>query len=240
MPAAKSLFRSETGRRFVCWLVAVYIRLVWRTSRWRTEGGAIPEAYWRDGKPFILAFWHGRLLMAPKAWPKGVSMNMLISGHADGRIIADAIAHFGLDTITGSKSAEGKTKAKGGTAALRAMVRSLGAGQNIGVTPDGPRGPRMRASPGIIAAAKLAKTPIIPLTFATTRRHIIGSWDRFHLALPFSRGIFLWGEPLFVPSDANADAQEALRLELEARMNALNAEADRRCGHAPVLPQDPA
>jgi lysophospholipid acyltransferase (LPLAT)-like uncharacterized protein len=116
------------------------------------------------------------------------------------------------------------------------MVRSLGSGENIGVTPDGPRGPLMRASPGIIAAAKLSKVPIIPLSFATTRRRILGSWDRFHLALPFSRGLFLWGEPLFVPADADAAAQETLRRELETRMNALTAEADRRCGHAPVEP----
>jgi lysophospholipid acyltransferase (LPLAT)-like uncharacterized protein len=234
MSVAKRLFRSETGRRFICWLVAVYIRFVWWTSRWRTEGAAIPEIYWREQKPFILAFWHGRLLMAPKAWPRGTSMNMLISGHGDGRIIADAIAHFGLNTITGSKGTG--AKAKGGSAALRAMVRSLGSGENIGVTPDGPRGPLMRASPGIIAAAKLSKVPIIPLSFATTRRRILGSWDRFHLALPFSRGLFLWGEPLFVPADADAAAQETLRRELETRMNALTAEADRRCGHAPVEP----
>jgi lysophospholipid acyltransferase (LPLAT)-like uncharacterized protein len=154
---------------------------------------------------------------------------MLISGHTDGRIIADAIAHFGLGTITGSKS-------KGGLAALRAMVRALTNGENIGVTPDGPRGPLMRISPGIIAAAKLTGAAIVPLTFASSRRIILGSWDRFHLALPFSRGAFLWGEPLYVPKDADQVQIEALRLVLEARMNALTAEADRRCGHVPVEP----
>jgi lysophospholipid acyltransferase (LPLAT)-like uncharacterized protein len=68
------------------------------------------------------------------------------------------------------------------------------------------------------------------------RRIILGSWDRFHLALPFSRGVFLWGEPLFVPKDADATQLEALRLSLERQMNALTAEADRRCGHVPVEP----
>ena len=235
MNLVRSIVRSNRGRRFLCWLVACYIRLVWWTSRFETVGEAGPQPYWRDQRPFILAFWHGRLLMAPKAWPAGASMNMLISGHSDGRIIADAIAHFGLGTITGSKS-------KGGLAALRAMVRALADGQNIGVTPDGPRGPLMRASPGIIAAAKLSQAAIIPLSFATTRRVILGSWDRFHFALPFSRGVFLWGEPLFVPKDADAAALETLRHTLETAMNALTAEADRRCGHEPVEPAelDPA
>lgn len=235
MSLVKSIVRSDRGRQFLCWLVACYIRLVWWTSRFETIGRERPAPFWDDGTPFILAFWHGRLLMAPKAWPHDASMNMLISGHSDGRIIADAIAHFGLGTITGSKS-------KGGLAALRAMVRALAEGQNIGVTPDGPRGPLMRVSPGIIAAAKLSQTAIIPLSFATTRRLILGSWDRFHFALPFSRGVFLWGEPLLVPKNADARELESLRLILETRMNALNAEADRRCGHVPVEPAaaDPA
>ncbi|HTH99054.1 MAG TPA: lysophospholipid acyltransferase family protein [Stellaceae bacterium] len=236
MDPLKRLLRSAAFNRWICRCVAAYIRFVWRTSRWQTEHGDIPEAYWQAGKPFILCFWHGRLLMMPKAWPETQPMNMLISGHRDGRIIADAIAHFGLNTIIGSAAKSNSTKAKGGMAALRAMVRSLSNGEHIGVTPDGPRGPAMRASPGIIAAARLSGAPILPLAYATTRRRILGSWDRFHLALPFSRGVFLWGEPLFVAPDADAAAQEAARQTLEARMNELSAAADRRCGHRPVPP----
>jgi lysophospholipid acyltransferase (LPLAT)-like uncharacterized protein len=229
MDWTRRLLRADRTRRILCRLVAAYIRLVHRTSRFTTEAGEIPAAFWREGKPFILAFWHGRLLMAPMAWAPGASMNMLISAHNDGRIIADAIRHFGLGTIVGSKS-------KGGMGALRAIVRALGRGQNVGFTPDGPRGPCMRASAGVIAAARLGQVPIIPLSYATTRRRILGSWDRFHLALPFSRGLFLWGEPILVPADADAVEQERLRQVLEARMNALTAEADRRCGHRPVEP----
>ena len=124
MSSAKRILRAERTRRLLCWLIALWIRLVYRTSRWQTVGGEIPRPFWDEGKPFILAFWHGRLMMAPMAWRRGASMNMLISAHNDGRIIADAIEHFGLGTITGSKS-------KGGMAALRAMLRALGAGQNV-------------------------------------------------------------------------------------------------------------
>jgi lysophospholipid acyltransferase (LPLAT)-like uncharacterized protein len=225
----KRILRADRTRRILCRLVAAYIRLVHATSRFTTEAGEVPAQYWREHKPFILAFWHGRLLMAPMAWPHDTTMNMLISGHNDGRIIADAIHHFGLGTIVGSKS-------KGGSSALRAIVRALNDGQNVGFTPDGPRGPCMRVSAGVIAAARLGRVPIIPLSYATTRRRLLGSWDRFHLALPFSRGLFLWGEPIRVPPDADATEQERLRLMLEDRMNALTAEADRRCGHAPIDP----
>ena len=229
MNPAKRILRAERTRRLLCRLIALWIRFAYRTSRWQTIGGEIPRPYWDAGKPFILAFWHGRLMMAPMAWRHGASMNMLISGHNDGRIIADAIGHFGLGTITGSRS-------KGGIGALRAILRALNAGQNVGFTPDGPRGPAMRASAGIIAAARLTGAPILPLSYATTNRLVLGSWDRFHVALPFSRGVFIWGEPIRVAGDADAAAQETARLVLEERMSAITAEADRHCGRAPVAP----
>jgi lysophospholipid acyltransferase (LPLAT)-like uncharacterized protein len=229
MGIGRRILRGERTRRALCRLIALWIRLVYRTSRWQTIGGAAPLPYWDAGRPFILAFWHGRLMMAPMAWRSGASMNMLISGHNDGRIIADAIGHFGLGTITGSRS-------KGGLAALRAILRALNAGQNVGFTPDGPRGPAMRASAGIIAAARLSGVPILPLSYATTNRLILGSWDRFHVALPFSRGVFIWGEPISVAPDADAAAQEAARRQLETGLNAITAEADRRCGRVPVEP----
>ncbi len=228
----REILRSDRFRRFVCWLVSLHIRLVWATSRWQVTGAEAPKHYWDAGKPFILAFWHGRLLMMPKCWRKGARMNMLISEHRDGRIIADAIAHFDLGTVTGSSS-------KGGSAALRSMIRALKAGEYVGITPDGPRGPRMRIGGGIIAVAKMAQVPVIPVSFSASRARVMGSWDRFLFALPISRGVFLWGEPFFVPADADAAAQEALRLELEARMNALTAAADAACGRVPVSPAPP-
>ena len=229
MSTFKRILRGDRTRRLIAFLIAQWIRLVFWTGRWQTQGSEIPRPFWDEGRPFILAFWHGRLMMAPMAWRPGASMNMLISANRDGRIIADAIKHFDLDTITGSKS-------KGGMAALRAMLRALGEGQNIGVTPDGPRGPAMRASPGIIAAARLTGAPILPLSYATTHRHVLGSWDRFHVALPFSRGVFIWGEPILVAPGADAAAQEVARKLVEERLNALTAEADRRCGRVPVGP----
>jgi|SRR5580658_3156074 lysophospholipid acyltransferase (LPLAT)-like uncharacterized protein len=229
MSVARRFLRAEATRRFLCRLIALWIRLVYWTSSWRTVRGELPAPYWDEGKPFILAFWHGRLMMAPMAWRRGASMNMLISGHQDGRIIADAIKSFDLGTITGSRS-------RGGSGALRAILRAVRAGQNVGFTPDGPRGPAMRASAGIIAAARLTGAPILPLSYATSNGRVLRSWDRFHVALPCSRGIFIWGEPILVAPDADAAAQEAARRLLEQRLNAITAEADRYCGRAPVEP----
>tara|TARA_B100002052_G_scaffold262847_1_gene257582 strand:- start:572 stop:886 length:315 start_codon:yes stop_codon:yes gene_type:complete len=92
----------------------------------------------------------------------------------------------------------------------------------------------MRASDGIISVARMAGVPIFPATYSVARGRVLGSWDRFLVAAPFSRGVFVWGEPLHVDRNANADAMEAARIELEERMNAITRDADERVGRPPV------
>lgn len=226
MGLAKRIGKSERIRGVLCWLAAQYIRLVWATSRWRVDGAHIPAALWDQGKPFILAFWHGRLLMMPQSWRRSVPIHMLISGHRDGQLIARTVGHFGIRTVEGSTT-------RGGAGALRAMMKALKAGECVGITPDGPKGPRMRASDGIVAVARLSGCPVVPATYATAGARRLGSWDRFLVPLPFSRGVILWGEPILVGRDA--DEAEA-RQRIEDAMNAQAAEADRLMGDQPVPP----
>ena len=226
MSLIKRITRSDLVRDLLCWIGAQYIRLVRATGYWRVEGGQIPAAYWREEKPFILAFWHGRIMMMPYCWRRDLPINMLISQHRDGQFIARTVGHFGIDTVAGSSS-------KGGSAALRSMLRSLKAGQAVGITPDGPRGPRMRASDGVVQVARLSGRVVIPCGFSARRRRVLGSWDRFLVALPFSRGVFVWGNPIRV---AEEDDLDKARLAVEAELTRVTQEADRAMGHEPVEP----
>src|SRR5712672_4579775 len=221
----RRVLRSDRLRRLLCWVIQLYIRFVYRTNRWSVEGGDIPVRLRQQGRPFILAFWHGRLLMIPMAWQRLAPMHMLISAHPDGQIIADAVTYFGVDSIAGSTS-------RGGSAALRTMLKRLKDGDCVGVTPDGPRGPAMTASIGIVNVARLARVPILPLTYATSRRRVLATWDRFHLALPFGRGVFLWGEPIEIAKELDEAGLEHARRLVEERMVEMVHEADRRVGHA--------
>lgn len=234
----KRIQRSRPAVRFAANAIAFYVRLVHRTSRWEIRGTEHPAAYWSQNKPFILSFWHGRLLMIPPVWRRDRAMHMLISQHRDGELIARAMDPFGIGTVRGSAAKDGKQD-KGGRAALRAMLKSLKDSQYVGFTPDGPRGPRMRASAGIIATARLGRVPVIPVTYSVVRRRVINSWDRFILPWPFNRGIYLWGAPIDVHSDESETLEQAT-LRVEAEMNALCAEADRHCGHEPIAPAPPA
>src|SRR5260370_22246800 len=110
------------------------------------------------------------------------------------------------------------------------MLKRRRGGASAGTPPDGRRGPAMAAGMGIVNIARLARVPIVPLTYATSRQRVLTTWDRFHLALPFGRGVYLWGEPLEIAGDLDEAGLEAPRRLLEARMVALAREADRRVG----------
>ncbi|WP_439815566.1 lysophospholipid acyltransferase family protein [Zavarzinia sp. CC-PAN008] len=223
------------SQRLLVRIAALYIRLVWATSRWTTIRGEVPAGLVAQGQPFLVAFWHGRMLLMPPAWwPHGhVRFNMLISQHKDGELIARTMHRVGIGTVRGSTS-------KGGDTALRAMIKALRRGEVVGITPDGPRGPRMRASEGVVSLARLAGVPVVPTTFSATRSKRLGSWDRFVVAWPFQRGIHVWGEPITVPRDLTPEQAEAKRQEIEDAINAVCAEADRLCGMDPVAPAPPA
>jgi len=225
----KRLLRSPFVMRAAASLIGAYIGFVYATSRWTIEGQSHVEEALKSGRGVILAFWHGRLLMMPKCWRRNVPIEMLISEHRDGRIIANTVAHFGIDTVTGSST-------RGGSGALRRMVSVLKDGGYVGITPDGPRGPRMRASEGIVAVAKLSGVPVIPATYSVARRKVLGSWDRFLIAWPFNRGVIVWGNPIEVDRKADAAALDAARVAIESELNRISDEADRLVGQSTIEP----
>lgn len=230
MKLFKTLLARPGTRAWLSRIAAAYLRLVYATGRWTFLGADSVDRHCGSGRPFIACFWHGRMLLMPyAAWCWPCRFRMLISRHRDGRIIAETIQRLGADTTAGSSS-------RGGAEAFRALVAALERGESIGVTPDGPRGPRMRVQMGAIRLARRSGAPIVPVSFSARRRKVLSSWDRFILIFPLSRGVLAYGEPIWVPADASVEDLEAYRSLLERRMNDLTAELDRMCGHEPIAP----
>ena len=106
----------------------------------------------------------------------------------------------------------------------------------MGLTPDGPQGPRMRASPGIVHVARLAGVPIVPIAFTARPSRLINSWDRLMVPLPFGRGIIRWGKPLEIARDADeAAVRDTVKL-LEDRLNQLVHDLDESFGLPAIEP----
>jgi lysophospholipid acyltransferase (LPLAT)-like uncharacterized protein len=138
------------------------IRLIGKTMNLSTVGGETVDAFVRKGTPIIIAFWHGRQLLMPLAY-RGTSASILISQHRDGEIIARIMKYFGFGSIRGSST-------RGGFQAVRQLLKVARQGQDVIVTPDGPRGPACQVQPGVIYLAKVTGLPIVPLTFACSKK----------------------------------------------------------------------
>ena len=221
----KRLLNAGLVQKFATRLVAEYIRFVRFTGRWQIVREWVPDELLENGEPFIVAFWHGRLLMMSFSWKRSDRVHILISDHRDGHLISGMLTHFGSKTVFGSST-------RGGAAAFIQLTRLLKEGKVVGITPDGPRGPRRKASKGVISLAKVTGAPIVPLTYSASFSHIFGSWDRFMLPLPFSKGVFLWGKPIYVGQDADDQYSEEKRTEVERALIALTQRADWLMGRS--------
>ena len=220
LPLKKRLLKNVYTQKILSWLLAMYIRFVYVTNCKTYVYDEAARPYIQGEKNAIFAFWHGRMMMCPTIEPRNRKMHVLISLHRDGKLISDTIAHFGEATISGSSS-------RGGMAAVKEMLRSLKNGDNVSVTPDGPRGPVQEAEMGVVTIAKLSEKPVIPVTFSASRCKHMRSWDRFMLALPFGRIVFYVGAPIAVSRDCDNADEEKSRLQIENAMNALVETADR-------------
>ncbi len=236
---ASSVLASAPVRAILSSTIAGYIRLVQATTRWRVEGAAHLDAAIAEGK-VIVVFWHNRIMMAPLTWPDDApTPRTLVSRSADGDVIAAAAAKLDIGAVRGSSAnLKKKAKGKGALAAFREMARHVNAGGCMALTPDGPRGPRMRLQEGVIRLAQLTGAPVLPMAWSTTRRKTFQSWDRFILPAPFSEGVVVWGEPLHAPRDADEAGLDSFRRSAEAALIAVADRADAATGHAPIVQGD--
>jgi lysophospholipid acyltransferase (LPLAT)-like uncharacterized protein len=199
------------------------IRILGATMRFKEVNSEIPRSFIEKGTLAIGAFWHGRLLMMPCLEivhkDSGRKMSFLVSSHRDGQVIGKAVERFGHRAILGSST-------RRGFSAFSQMLKAQKDGYDVIVVPDGPKGPRQQVQIGVIELAKLTGCPIIPLSFSASRRKILNTWDRFLLPCPFSTGVFIWGEPVYVDSDGDRASLEEKRLLLEQRLNQLTEMAD--------------
>jgi hypothetical protein len=202
-------------------LLAVLWVLV-RTLRVEFEGIEPVEERWRRGERVLLTFWHGRLLgMAIGARITDARVCILVSRHRDGEIADRVLRHWGVETVRGSTT-------RGAVAGFRRLVLAHRRGFDLGVVPDGPRGPCCVAQSGVVYLAKATGAVIVPVSFAADRAWRLRSWDRMVIPKPFARVRIEVGEPTVVPRDADDAAVEALRERIEAVLNELTERAETR------------
>ena len=171
------------------------------------------------GVPILFALWHGRMYLSIQAH-RGQGIATMASQSKDGEWIARWLERNGYVVVRGSTT-------RGGSQALREMVRHVRTGRHAALTVDGPRGPARVVQAGVIQLARLTGAWILPITSSCSRPRFLRSWDRFLLPSPFSRGIVAYGEPFPVTAETS---EEAALARIGAALDAATAEADAAAG----------
>ena len=220
-------------------LLAGYMRLVRRTTRWEFEGLDVSRPLQDSGAGFVAAVWHSRFMMTPAGWSKMPQKpHVLISKSRDGNLVAYAAEFLGVKTIRGSRRAKFKDKNKRGAGALREMIDVIAQGDCVVMTPDGPRGPRMVMGEGPLRLAKLSGAPVIAYALSVSKNKVFNSWDRFMLPLPFGRGKIIFAGPVWVDKDASNADVELARKKLEDMLNKASQKCDKDMGNEIILPAE--
>lgn len=206
-------------------LLGILVGPLSSTYRIRVWNMKTEDSLKRDGKGIIYTFWHNRLLPLVayyrrfylSRFPNG-KVDVLVSKSKDGEMAALMLHRFGFGTIRGSSS-------RGGREALLEMVEKVKRGGDVGIIPDGPKGPRYVAKGGAVALAKATGAPILPVGVSAKPVKVFNSWDRFMLPLPFAHVGILFGEPIYV---AKEEEIEASRIRFEEALMDITKEADAR------------
>lgn len=215
--------------RIAAFLAALLVRLWMSTMRVRIVSA--------DGQPhpidpaterYLYAFWHESLLAPITTKPK---IRVLISQHRDGELIAQCCRWLGIGTIRGSTS-------RGGSQALLEMIRG-GGDAHLGITPDGPQGPRRKLQPGVVMVASQSGLKVVPVGVGFVNAWRARSWDRFALPKPFSTLCGVIGQPIEVPVQLGRGELKSWQQYIEDQLLAMTALAEDWAERVKADPQAP-
>jgi lysophospholipid acyltransferase (LPLAT)-like uncharacterized protein len=194
------------------------IRFIGRTVRWEAIDYDKLESMRAAGNNLILAFWHGRIVMATYYF-RDQGIVVMTSQNRDGEYIARVIQRFGYGVARGSST-------RGSHRATAEILRALEGGNDVGFTMDGPRGPRYVAKRGAAFIARKSGKPVLPFSVSAERKWVMNSWDHFQIPKPFSRAVVLIGNPIYISSDATEDEIRNIENQIQQSLDELRARGD--------------
>jgi len=170
-------FLRFVGNIIIPPIVYTLMRIVWFTTG--KEFHFITDI---GEEQHVCVCWHGELFMSPQAYRhihKKHLASAIISSHFDGSLIAGTLSLLNIRPLRGSSR-------RGAKQVLIQAFRSIKEGEEVLITPDGPKGPRHSMSDGAIGIALKSKLPIFVMNFQAKNYWQLNSWDKFVIPKPFT------------------------------------------------------
>jgi hypothetical protein len=212
-PHPDHVHEIKLWRRIAIWPLSAFLRLWWRTIRVELPAKDL-ETICLQGEPTIYVLWHNRLFIAAdmaRRFRAGHPLYCLISASNDGAWLTALFASVGIRTVRGSSS-------KLGREATGELIEALAKGYDVGITPDGPRGPCYHMKPGALVVARRARTRVVLAGFDFESSWRLSSWDGFHIPKPFSTVHMRF----FVAGPNELEDRDEAAIELGRRLEELN------------------
>ena len=171
-------FLRQIGQVLIPPLIYLIMRIIWYTTSKKFH--FISPV---GDEQHVCVCWHGELLMSPQAYRKihkKHPASAIISSHFDGSLIASTLKMLGIRSLRGSSR-------NGAKQVLLQAFKSIKRGEEVLITPDGPRGPRHHMSDGAIGIALKSKLPIFVMNYRAEKYWQLNSWDRFVIPKPFTK-----------------------------------------------------
>jgi lysophospholipid acyltransferase (LPLAT)-like uncharacterized protein len=222
----KTLVRHPVVQRSLSSFFSTYLRILYRTLRWKREGQQIADAVWKARETgAILCLWHEAIPISPPSWDqrRAQELRVLISRSSDGEFIAQVMEDLGMPAIRGSRRRENSVGEKGGAPAFRDMVKWVKGGGGVALTPDGPVGPARVMGEGAPTLARMTGAPVLLVGLAIKPCARARSWDRTIIPFPFTRAAMVWDGPLHANRD---DDLAALAKDWGDRLTAATLRAE--------------
>jgi len=169
-------------RWFGLWLLAVFVRGWGRTLRFEADA-VTHQLLAISDEPVACVLWHNRLFLTPeifRRYRQHRQVHGLVSASKDGAWLAAFYRLIGIQPVRGSSS-------KLGREAARALIEVLHSGHDVGITPDGPRGPVYSVEPGVLVVTRRQRVPLLLIGAEFGPAWRLRSWDGFYLPWPFTR-----------------------------------------------------
>lgn len=211
--------RQDTLRFVGNFILYFLINVLCKTLRISFTNKETIDALERSGKNYIVAFWHGTMLL-PWYLNRKKNFAALISKSKDGDLLNKILRQWKYDVIRGSSSA-------GGEVALGIMVDFAKNYNSIAITPDGPRGPVFKLKAGAVVTAKRSGLPLVLLGIAYKNKKLLKSWDAFQVPFFFSKANAVFSEPVYVNNSLNYDETSKIIKSCEVKLLQVQAEAEK-------------